>query len=71
MSSAFSVEAVTEGIEEALNLLFHLIDYISWMMSLLPIMFFQKHLGGEGIVVWGKPLYSRYHSSLSISYTLS
>ena len=58
MSCAFSVEAVTEGFEEAFNLLFHLIDHISRIISLLPIMFFQKHLGGEGIVVWGNPLYS-------------
>ena len=36
---AFSAEAVTGGIEEALNQLFHLTDHITWMIPFFPSCF--------------------------------
>lgn len=39
VSRAFSAEAVTEGIEEALNLLFHWTDHITWTIPFFPSRF--------------------------------
>ena len=39
VSRALSAEAVIGGIEEALNLLFHLTDHITWMIPFFPSCF--------------------------------